>query len=62
MAEYNFRFLSDIDNIQLIAAGKGVKVRHYLNQKHGDGRWRKLKGTAILEYSDGQVWLGTPPR
>jgi hypothetical protein len=57
MAEYNFRFLSDIENIQLIAAGKGVKVRHHLDQKHGHGRWRKLKGTAIVEYSDGQVWL-----
>ncbi len=33
MAEYNFRFLSDIDNIQPIESGNGVKVRHYLNQK-----------------------------
>jgi hypothetical protein len=44
LAEYNFRFLSEIDNIQLIAAGKGVKVRHHLVQKYGQGRWRKLKG------------------
>ncbi|MEZ4707191.1 MAG: hypothetical protein R3A44_08300 [Caldilineaceae bacterium] len=48
MAEYSFRFLSEISNIQLIAAGQGVKVRRYLNHKHGRGRWRKLKGTAIL--------------
>lgn len=57
MAEYNFRFLSEIDHVQLIASGNGVKIRHYLNQKYGRGRWRKLKGTAMLEYSDGQVWL-----
>ena len=57
MAEYNFRFLSEISNIQLIATGKGVRIRHYLNNKHGRGRWRKLKGTAILEYSDGKFGL-----
>ena len=57
MAEYNFRFLSDISNVQIIARGKGVKVRHHLNRRYGRGRWRKMKGTAILEYGDGQIWL-----
>lgn len=55
MARHDFEYLSDIYDIETIAKGKGVKIRHYLQQKYGPGRWRKLKGKAIIQYLDGKV-------
>ena len=55
MARYNFEYLEDIYNIEIIAKGKGVRNRHYLNQKYGRGRWRKLKGRALVQYADGKI-------
>jgi hypothetical protein len=58
LARYKFKFLSDISNIKIIARGRGVRIRNYLNRKYGQGRkhrWRKLKGTALIEYPDGRI-------
>jgi len=46
--------LSEIWDIEVIARGTGVHIRDYLNHKYGRGRWRKLKGVAIVrdEYGD----------
>jgi hypothetical protein len=40
--------LSEIRDIEVIARGAGVHIRDYLNRKYGRGRWRKLKGVAIV--------------
>ena len=40
-----------------IARGKGVRVRKHLNHRYGRGRWRKLKGKALIEYNNGEVWV-----
>jgi len=55
VARYEFELLSDITKIELIARGTGVRVKNYLNQKYGRGQWRKLKGTATVQYPDGRV-------
>jgi hypothetical protein len=55
LARYKFELLSDINNIEIIARGAGVRVKNYLNQKYGRGRWRKLKGTATVQYPNGRV-------
>lgn len=58
LAHYKFKFLSKISNLEIIARGKAVRIRNYLNRKYGQGRkrrWRKLKGTALIEYSDGRI-------
>lgn len=55
MARHDFKYLSEIYDIEIIARGSGVKIHNYLNHKYGRGRWRKLKGKAIIEYSDGTV-------
>jgi hypothetical protein len=52
----NYRKLSPITAIEIIARGKGVDIRHNLNRDYGRGNWRKLKGVAIIEYEDGTVW------
>jgi hypothetical protein len=55
LARRDFKYLSELYDIEIIARGSGVNIRHYLNRKYGHGRWRKLKGKAIIEYSDGRV-------
>lgn len=55
MARRDFEYLSEIYDIEIIARGSGVKIRSYLRQKYGSGRWRKLKGKAIIQYFDGKI-------
>lgn len=55
MARLDFEYLSELYDVEIIARGKGVKIRHYLQRKYGRGRWRKLKGKAIIRYFDGKV-------
>lgn len=58
MARYDFDLIGEIYDIQTIAKGKGVDVREFLNRTYGYGRWRKLKGKALIRYrSDGRVVL-----
>ena len=52
----NYRKLSPITAIEIIARGKSVDIRHALDRAFGRGNWRKLKGIAIIEYEDGTVW------
>ena len=53
----SYKLLSKITDIERIARGPSVQIRHYLNETFGQGAWRKLKGKAVVEYTDGQVWL-----
>ena len=47
-----FRIISNIDHIEVIATGKGVLIRKFLDKKYGKGNWRKLKGISLVELSD----------
>ena len=49
-----FSIISELTNVETIARGVGVDVRHHLNRIYGDGRWRKLKGRAWVEYENGR--------
>jgi hypothetical protein len=51
----NFQLISEITQIELIAAGPGVRERHALTRRYGPGRWRKLKGVATVRLEDGSV-------
>lgn len=53
----NFKLISEISHIELIAKGTSVDIRHELNRVYGRGNWRKLKGIATVEYENGQVWV-----
>jgi hypothetical protein len=50
-----FEILGTITHVETIAAGGGVRVRAYLNRAHGPGRWRKLKGVALVRLANGRV-------
>ncbi len=52
-----FEIVSEITNIETIAAGSSIRVLKLLNEKYGKGRWRKKKGIATVKLSDGSFRL-----
>ena len=48
-----FEIVSEIINIETIAAGNSIRVLSVLNKKYGKGRWRKKKGIATVKLKDG---------
>jgi len=48
-----FELVGPISNVEVIAAGPGVRVRSYLRKAYGQGRWRKMKGTATVRLANG---------
>ncbi len=49
----DFKILGDISNVETIAVESSLQDRQRLRKIHGPGRWRKLKGTAMVELPDG---------
>jgi hypothetical protein len=50
-----FELVDAITNVEVIAAGPGIRVRSYLRKAYGPGRWRKLKGTATVRLPNGSL-------
>jgi hypothetical protein len=53
----DFELVSEITNIETIAAGIGVRDRARLHRMYGRGRWRKLKGVAKVCLKSGRIRL-----
>ena len=51
----NFKLRGEITDIEEIAAGKSIRILAVLRKLYGKGRWRKLKGVALVELPDGSV-------
>ena len=52
-----FEIVSTIENIETIAEGSSIRVRHLLIKRYGKGRWKKKKSTATVKLSDGSLRL-----
>ncbi len=50
-----FELAGSIANAEVIAAGLGIRVRSYLRKAYGQGRWRKMKGTATVRLANGAL-------
>ena len=50
-----FELVGEIEDVERIAAGPNVKVRALLRKAYGLGRWRKMKGLAMVRLGNGQV-------
>ncbi|MFZ0735041.1 MAG: hypothetical protein WAM79_22180 [Candidatus Sulfotelmatobacter sp.] len=50
-----FKIAGRIANVQKIASGKVIRERKRLWRAYGKGRWRKLKGTAFVQFADGTI-------
>jgi hypothetical protein len=51
----HFKILGRITDAELIASGSAIRERKRLWKVYGKGRWRKLKGIAKVEFSDGTI-------
>jgi hypothetical protein len=51
----HFKIVSPITDVGVIATGTAIRERRRLWKNYGKGRWRKLKGTAQVEFADGTI-------
>jgi hypothetical protein len=50
-----FQVVGEITNVQAIAAGRRIRQLERLKRLYGKGRWRKMKGQALIRLASGQV-------
>ncbi len=50
-----FEIVGEIHQVETIAIGKRVREVARLRRKYGSGRWRKLKGFALVRLEDGSL-------
>jgi hypothetical protein len=50
-----FEILSEITDIERIAAGSSIREAVRLRKQFGPGRWRKLKGVATVRLRNGRI-------
>jgi hypothetical protein len=50
-----FELVGSIENVEVIAAGPGVRVRSHLRKAYGHARWRRMKGTATVRLPNGAL-------
>ena len=51
----HFKILGRIAEVEIVATGSAIRERKRLWKVYGKGRWRKLKGIAKVEFSDGTI-------
>ena len=52
-SESDFEVIGDITDVETIAKGVSVRERKSLSRRYGTGRWRKLKGVALVRLPEG---------
>ena len=52
-----FQVISQIESIEVISVGTGIRNLARLEKLYGPGRWRKLKGIAHVRLPNGNVRL-----
>lgn len=55
MGSVDFEVVGSIRDVEVIAAGPGVRVLRYLRKAYGRGRWRKLKGIGAVRLPNGAL-------
>ena len=51
----HFKIVGRIKDVEVIATGTAIRERKRLWKVYGKARWRKLKGIARVELSDGTI-------
>jgi hypothetical protein len=51
----SFEIISEITEIEIIALGGAVREIGRLRKQYGAGRWRKLKGIAMIRLANGRI-------
>jgi hypothetical protein len=50
-----FEVLTPPSDVEIIAVGRGIRDIQRLTKAYGKGRWRKLKGTALIRLANGET-------
>ncbi|GAB4425323.1 MAG: hypothetical protein Kow0031_04860 [Anaerolineae bacterium] len=50
-----FEILGEISDTEIIAVGNSIREIVRLQKIYGRGRWRKLKGTAVVKLPNGAI-------
>ncbi len=53
----DFELVGDLNDIETIAAGRGIRGLPRLRRLYGKARWRKMKGVARIRLRDGRIRL-----
>ncbi len=51
----HFEIIGDITDIEPIAVGSAIREVARLRKQYGRGRWRKLKGIALIRLASGRI-------
>jgi len=51
----DFEIVGNIEYVEIIAVGSRIRDLAYLQKIYGRGRWRKLKGIALVKLPNGNV-------
>lgn len=51
----SFEIISEITNEEIIAIGNSIRDLERLREQYGDGRWRKMKGVAMIRLPNGRI-------
>lgn len=51
----SFEIIGEISDIEVIAVGSAIRDLERLETTYGPGRWRKLKGVALIQLRSGRV-------
>ncbi len=49
------RYIKPLEDVEVIAKRFRIRQLKDLQEKYGGDKWRKLKGTAYVELTDGQI-------
>ena len=50
-----FEIIDNIENIEVISKGRGIRDLKRLNKMYGKGSWRKLKGITTIKLRNGKI-------
>lgn len=51
----DFDIIGEITAVEIIARGPGIRDAARLNRQYGRGNWRKMKGVALIQLTNGRV-------
>jgi hypothetical protein len=51
----HFEIIGDMTDIEPIAVGRAIREVARLRKQYGRGRWRKLKGIALIRLANGRL-------
>ena len=51
----SFEIIGEFTDVETIAVGKAIRELKRLQKQYGKGRWRKMKGVALVRLASGRI-------